>query len=303
MRSSVSSSQVAEVSESSVEIVVPGGAELGEGAVWDDERERLIWVDISGRRVHFYDPSSRRDESVAVSGAPTVAIPRRKGGLIVAVDHGIAFLSAEGEIREVVSLPQGEVLARMNDGNCDSAGRLWVGTMGLGEEAGAGSLYCLEPDLTVTRVLAEVTISNGIDWSPDDRLMYYVDSAEARVDVFDFDLDSGAVRARRPFVVIEDEGAVPDGLTVDAEGAVWVALWGGSAVRRYTPDGSLARELRLPTQNITSCAFGGAELGELYITSARETLSVDDLATEPDAGGVFVCRPGAQGRRQRRFGG
>jgi sugar lactone lactonase YvrE len=294
---------VAEVSEPSLEIAVPGGAELGEGAVWDHERQQLIWVDISARRIHFYDPFSGRDESVEVAGTPSVAIPRRKGGLIVALAHGIAFLTTDGEIQEVASLPQGEVLARMNDGNCDSTGRFWVGTMGLGEEAGAGSLYRLEPDLTVTRVLADVTISNGIDWSPDDRLMYYVDSAEGRVDVFDFDVASGAVRGRRPFVSIEDDGVVPDGLTVDAEGALWVACWGGSAVKRYTSDGLLDGELRLPTQNITSCAFGGPEFGDLYITSARETLSVDELASEPDAGAVFVCRPRVQGRPQRPFEG
>ena len=282
---------------------MPGGAELGEGAVWDQERQQLIWVDITGRRIHFYDPASRRNESIELDGTPSVAIPRREGGLIVALTHGIAFLTTNGEIQDLVSLPQDEVLARMNDGNCDSAGRLWVGTMGLGEEAGAGSLYRLDPDLTVTRVLVGVTISNGIDWSPDDRLMYYVDSAEGRVDVFDFDVDSGAVGNRRPFVVIENDGVVPDGLTVDAEGAVWVACWGGSAVRRYTPDGSFDGELRLPTQNITSCAFGGPRFGDLYVTSARETLSADELAREPDAGGVFVCRPGVHGRPQRPFGG
>ena len=295
---------MADISESPVEIAVPGGAELGEGAVWDHERQQLIWVDISGRRVHFYDPSSRRDESVEVAGTPGVAIPRRTGGLVLALAHGIAFLTTDGEVQEVVSLPQGEVPARMNDGNCDSTGRLWVGTMGLREEPRAGFLYRLEPDLTLTRVLADVTISNGIDWSPDDRLMYYVDSAEGRVDVFDFDVSSGVVADRRPFATVGNGGGVvPDGLTVDAEGAVWIACWGGSAVRCYTPDGVLDRELRLPTQNITSCAFGGPDFRDLYITSARESLSIDELASEPDAGAVFVCRPGAQGRPQRPFGG
>jgi sugar lactone lactonase YvrE len=192
----------------------------------------------------------------------------------------------------------------MNDGNVDSAGRLWAGTVGLGEEPDAGSLYRLDPDLTVTRVLDVVTESNGIDWSPDDRVMYYVDSLEHRVDAFDFDLDSGSVTNRRPFAVFDKEAEIlPDGLTVDGEGCVWVALWGGSAVHRYTPEGELDRVLAMPTRQITSCAFGGPGLDDLYVTSAREWLEPAVLEQEPDAGAVFVCRPGIVGRPQRRFGG
>jgi sugar lactone lactonase YvrE len=294
---------VVKTSELPVEIAVSGGAELGEGAVWDDAGQRLIWVDITSRRIHFFDPTVKRDVSIAVDGTPSIAIPRRTGGLVVAMAHGFAILAADNRVEDIVSLPQGEVLARMNDGNCDSLGRLWAGTMGLGEETGAGSLYRLDPDLTVTRVLSGVTISNGIDWSPDDRLMYYIDSVERRVDVFDFDLTTGTIEKRRPFAAIKDDGALPDGLTVDAEGAVWVACWGGASVKRYTPDGSLERELRLPTRNITSCAFGGPTLENLYITSAREELNAADLAREPDAGAVFVCQPGVYGIPQRLFGG
>jgi sugar lactone lactonase YvrE len=191
----------------------------------------------------------------------------------------------------------------MNDGNCDSMGRFWAGTVGLGEEPGAGALYRLDPDLTVTRVLDGVTESNGIDWSPDDRLMYYVDSMERRVDVFDFEPSTGAITNRRPFAIIDEGEALPDGLTVDADGGVWVALWGGSQVRRYDPNGSLDRVVALPTRQITSCAFGGSDLEDMYVTSAREWLAPEVLAQEPDAGAVFVCRPGIKGRVQRTFAG
>jgi sugar lactone lactonase YvrE len=286
-----------------VTVALAAGAELGEGPVWDGHAERLIWVDIIGQAVHSFDPRSRQDTSVAVPQMPGVAIPKRSGGLVLAIGHGFGTLDAEGGFEQLTELPQGAVAARMNDGNCDSAGRLWAGTMGLNAEPNVGALYRLDPDLTVTRVLDGVTESNGIDWSPDDRLMYYVDSMERRVDVFDFDLQSGSIANRRPFASVDDAEVLPDGLTVDAEGYVWVACWDGAAVRRFAPDGSPAGGVSLPTANITSAAFGGAALDQLFVTSARAGLSEQQLAEQPDAGALFVCRPGVAGRPQRTFGG
>ncbi len=288
---------------SAVEIAVPGGAELGEGATWDPATARLIWVDIYGGAVHFFDPATGEDSVVTVSGTPGVAIPRRGGGLILAAGHGFSVLDPDGSQHQIVELEQRQIAARMNDGNCDSAGRFWVGTTGINEEEGAGALYRFDPDLSVTTVLEPVTCSNGIDWSLDERLMYYIDTGERRIDVFDFDLDGATITNRRPFAAVDDGEAYPDGLTVDAEGGVWVACWGGAAVRRFTPDGALDRTVSLPTTNITSCAFGGPELAQLYITSAREGLSAEQLEAEPDAGALFVCTPGVTGRPQRPFGG
>jgi len=287
----------------SVEVAAAEAAQLGEAPVWDHAASRLVWVDIAGRLVHFYDPLSRADTCVAVPETPGVAIPRQAGGLVLAAGHGFGFLDQDQRFEEVAQIPQRQVLARMNDGNCDSAGRFWAGTAGLNEEPQAGALYRLDPDLTVTRVLDHVGESNGIDWSPDDRIMYYVDSLERRVDAFDFDLSTGVISNRRPFVVIDEGEAVPDGLTVDADGGVWVAVWGGSQLRRFAPDGSLDRVIRLPTRQITSCAFGGPDLEDLYVTSAREGLSPEVLLQEPDAGSVFVCKPGVRGRPQRTFAG
>jgi sugar lactone lactonase YvrE len=287
----------------SVDVVVNAAAELGEGPVWDQAASRLVWVDIAGRLVHFYDPRSRRDTAVAVPETPGVAIPRQAGGLVLAAGHGFGFLGQDQPFEQVVQIPQRQVLARMNDGNCDSAGRFWAGTTGVNEEPHAGALYRLDPDLTVTCVLDPVGQSNGIDWSPDDRIMYYVDSLESRVDAFDFDLSSGAISNRRPFVVIDEGEIVPDGLTVDSDGGVWVALWGGSQLRRFAPDGSLDRVIMLPTRQITSCAFGGPDLEDLYVTSAREGLAPEVLLRDPDAGSVFLCKPGVRGRPQRTFAG
>jgi sugar lactone lactonase YvrE len=260
-------------------------------------------VDIIGCEIHFFDPGTRRDTSIKTDAMPGIAIPRASGGLVLAVGHGFGFMDTHGRLKDVAVIPQEEVTARMNDGNCDSAGRFWAGSMGLNAEPGVGALYRLDPDLTVTRVLDGITESNGMDWSPDDRLMYYIDTMEKRVDVFDFDVGTGAIADRRPFASIDGADILPDGLTVDAEGYVWVCCWGGSEVRRFSPNGALERVIRVPTRQVTSCTFGGPRLEDLYVTSAREWLDPDALETEPDAGAVFVCRPGVAGRPQRTFAG
>ena len=283
-------------------VALDARAELGEGPVWDAGANRLIWVDILGRTVHTFDPKTGVDNSVYVPELPGIAIPRQSGGLVLASGHGFGFLDEFGVYEEVVELPQGPITARMNDGSCDSVGRLWAGSTGLNGEPQAGALYRLDPDLTVTRVMT-VGESNGIDWSPDDKLMYYVDSLARRVDVFDFDVDSGSISNRHPFVAVDDGAVLPDGLTVDSEGCVWVACWGGAAVRRFLPDGSLAGAITLPTPNITCPGFGGPALDRMFITSARKGLSEEELRSDRDAGGLFVCMPGVTGRPNRTFAG
>src|SRR5579862_4529735 len=186
----------------SARVALNAAARVGEGPVWDPTANRLVWVDILDETVLTFDPQTGENRAVSVPGTPGVAIPRRRGGLVLAIGHGFGFLDDRGAFEQITRLAPGEVPARMNDGNCDSAGRFWAGTTGFNAEAGAGSLYRLDPDLTVTRVLESVTESNGIDWSPDDALMYYVDSLEYRVDVFDFDLESGSIGNRRPFAAI-----------------------------------------------------------------------------------------------------
>jgi sugar lactone lactonase YvrE len=174
--------------------------------------------------------------------------------------------------------------------------------MALDERPGAGALYRLDPDLTVHTMLTGVTISNGLDWSLDGRRMYYVDSPTRRIDTFDFDMATGSIANRRTFVEVPADAGVPDGLTVDAAGFVWLALWGGAALRRYAPDGTLERVVPLPVTHPTSCAFGGAALDELYVTSARRPLDAEEKARQPQAGGVFRLRPGVAGRPANLFG-
>lgn len=242
-------------------------AELGEGPCFDAVTGSLYWVDIPACRVHelVADGALRSWDAGQPVGAVAV---RASGGLVLAArDAFLALDLATGAIDPLVSLglPAG---CRMNDGACDQAGRFYAGSMAEDEAPGRGALYRLDPDHSVVELIASVTISNGIGWSPDGTLMYYVDSPTRRVDVLDYDPATGAVSGRRPFASVDAGEAMPDGLAVDADGGVWVALWDGGAVLRFGPDGRLSQTVELPCPRVTSCAFGGPGLSTLYITTA-----------------------------------
>jgi sugar lactone lactonase YvrE len=285
------------------ELLLDVRAELGEGPVWDDRRERLLWVDILAGHVHATDPESGADDVVEV-GTEVGAVALRAGeGLVLAVRDGFALLDPGGTLRMVADVEADTPGNRFNDGACDRAGRFFAGTMAFAETPGAGALYRLDPDLTVTQVLDGVTISNGIGWSPDDRLMYFVDTPTRAIDVFDYDLATGTATNRRRFATIPAEHGKPDGLTLDAEGCLWVAMWGGGRVQRFLPDGRLDRDLPVPATQSTKPAFGGEALSDLDVTPARTGLSDAELAPQPQAGGVFRLRPGVAGRLANRFAG
>jgi sugar lactone lactonase YvrE len=241
---------------------------LPEGPYWDAAAGGLYWVDIPAGRVHFLDEPGGQRTWEAGQPAGAVAV-RAGGGLVLAVRDGFAALdTATGQISALADVELDRPGNRMNDGACDRAGRFFAGTKAEDDTPGAGALYRLDPDHAVTRVIADVTISNGIGWSPDEQLMYYVDSPTRRVDVFGYDPGSGAFGGRRPFARLPAAGGMPDGLAVDAEGGVWVALWGGSAAHRYDAAGRLDRVVAVPHVNVTSCAFGGPGLDLLYVTAA-----------------------------------
>jgi sugar lactone lactonase YvrE len=192
---------------------------------------------------------------------------------------------------------------RFNDGKPDPWGNFCAGTMAWDETGHPpGSLYRLSPDGTVTELFGGVGLSNGLDWTDDRRLFYYADSNSGRVDLFDSDPDTGALAARRPFVSVPQADGIPDGLTLDAEGCVWLAVWDSGELRRYTPAGRLDTVVRLPARQVTSAAFGGSDLGTLYITTARTGLSPADRAGQPHAGDIFACTPGVTGRPPFLFG-
>ncbi len=215
--------------------------------------------------------------------------------MLVALADRLAMVSLEdGSLETLTLVPHGEDL-RLNDGACDPAGRFWVGSMALDERPGAAALYRFTPGDGLEQVLDGVGLSNGIGWSPDGERMYYIDSLTYRVDVFDFDVAAGTISGRRPFVSVDPSDGIPDGLVVDDEGGVWVALFGGGAVRRYTPDGALDRVLELPVEKVTACCLGGDDGRSLYVTTA--SLGVDD----PLAGSVFVARVDVPGPPARPF--
>lgn len=279
-----------------VETVMRARAGLGEGPTWDAARERLVWVDILGARVHTFDPASGRRTVLATEQHVGAAKPRADGGLVVNLRDGVGAYGADGAFAWLLHDPVPG--RRGNDAAVAPDGALWAGTMCYDETPGGGSLARLAGDGTVTTVLPEVTVSNGIGWSPDGSLLYYVDTPTRRIDVFDV-RDDGLVGGRRPLAEVEEGAGFPDGLTVDADGCVWVALWDGAALRRYTPQGALERVVELPVARPTACAFGGAGLGDLYVTSARAGLA----APSPLDGSLFVLPDAGTGQAQPAFAG
>jgi len=268
---------------------------LGEGPVWDARDQSLYWVDIPESRVH----QIAADGSLSSwdTGQPVgTVVPRAGGGLAVAVRDGFMALDpVSGTLTTLAEVERDQPGNRMNDGACDRAGRFYAGTMALDETPEAGALYRLDPDLGVTRLLTGVGISNGIGWSPDERLMYYIDSQVHRVDVFDYDPATGEIDGRRPFAAVGEGGVVPDGLTVDADGGVWVAVWGGYAVLHHDPGGNVIEAVNLPAARVSSCVFGGPDLDRLYITTAA--------GPGESAGALFVCKPGVTGQPSHPFRG
>lgn len=286
-----------------VELVHDARAELGEGPIWDAAAARLLWVDILRGRVHRFDPVSGQDEIRDVGRPVGVVTPARDGSLVIATSRGFERLDWEtGRVSTIAEVEADVPGNRMNDGACDPAGRFWAGTMALDEKGAAGSLYRLDPDGRVSRMVGDISISNGIAWSDDARVMYYVDSPTHRIDVFDYDLATGAIANRRALVRIEPEEAFPDGLVLDAEGFIWLALWGGAALHRYAPDGTLDRVVKVPVSHPTKCAFGGAGLDDLYVTSATIALKRAGKPLQPHDGGLLRIRPGVRGQAPNIYG-
>ncbi|HEY8239065.1 MAG TPA: SMP-30/gluconolactonase/LRE family protein [Candidatus Limnocylindrales bacterium] len=276
-----------------VDVVVAADCELGEGPVWDARSGRIVWIDIPGRRVHLHDPTTGATESMATPLDIGAIVPRRAGGFMAALQDGFWILG-DGPARRVATVPEGRPEIRFNDGKCDPQGRLWAGTMPYDEVSPVGCLYRLDRDGSVARILDGVTISNGLAWSGDGTTMYYIDTPTRRVDAFSYDAATGDIGDRRVAIEIPESAGWPDGMAIDVEDGLWVALWGGSAVHRYV-EGRLDRVVALPVSQPTSCAFGGPNLDELYITSAWTGLDPAARRDEPLAGGLFRIRPGVRG--------
>jgi len=282
------------------EVAVPAQCALAEGPVWDVDRDLLWWVDILAGHVHSIDPATgARTQFDAGEPVGTVGLTRG-GGLVLALVDGFALAGPDGQdLTRVPGFSIDRTTLRFNDGKPDPWGNFVAGTMAWDESGNPpGNLYRLSPDGAVTEIFGDVGLSNGLDWTDDRRLFYYADTIIGRVDLFDTDPDTGALSGRRPFVTVPG----PDGLTLDAEGCVWLALWGSSELRRYTPDGRLDTVVRVPAWQVSSAAFGGPDLSTLYITTASEGLTPAEQAEQPHAGDIFACTPGVPGRPPFLFG-
>ncbi|MDQ3766808.1 MAG: SMP-30/gluconolactonase/LRE family protein [Actinomycetota bacterium] len=290
--------------EVKIEVAVDSHAQLGEGPVWDEASSQLVWVDIIASSVHRFTPDTGANETIDV-GQPVGAVATRTApGLVLAMRDGFGILDTDrGDVQMIAGAEADLTGNRMNDGKCDSAGRFWAGTMAFDEALAAGALYRLDRDHSVEKMIPDVSISNGLCWSADDRSMYYIDSPTQGVDVFDFDAASGGLSNRRRVIDIPNKAGLPDGMTIDEQGFLWIALYGGGAVRRYSPEGELDRTVDLPAAQVTSCTFGGNDLRDLYITSAAQELSERTLVAQPHAGALFVCRPGPAGLPANRYAG
>jgi sugar lactone lactonase YvrE len=270
----------------------------GEGPFWDARGERLLFVDLLAGAVLAMDAGGFVTRHPVGSSVAAVVRSRSGGGFVFATEHG--FSLASDDLASLEALPDvfDDPAVRMNDGGCDPQGRFYCGTMAYAETPGAGSLYRLDADRSVHTVLEGVTISNGLQWSAHGDRVFYNDTPTGEVAVFDFDAASGTFRDRRTFVRVSPY--LPDGMAVDEEDGLWVALWGAGRVHRYAADGSLSEVVEIPASRVTACAFGGTDLRTLYITTSRLGLGPDD---EPDAGSIFAIQAGVAGALQHAFAG
>lgn len=288
----------------SVECVLEAGAELGEGPVWDEAGQALWWVNILAPSINRFDPSAGTNKSIIVPDLVGAMALRSQGGTVLALRDGFYEFDPESGSAAAIAKPEtGKPGNRFNDGKCDRQGRFWAGTMDHIENEPTGDLYRLDPGGSVKRFPAGFVVTNGLGWSPDNKVMYFTDSAGRTIYVFDFDEATGEIENRRVFARADEDSGFPDGLCVDADGFVWGAHWGGWRVTRYDPAGHVERVLRMPVPQVTSCAFGGADLDILYVTSARVGLDADTLREAPLSGGVFAAHTGVKGLPEPKFAG
>jgi xylono-1,5-lactonase len=280
--------------DSTPECVADVRAMLGEGPVWVAAKQALYWVDIKGCKVFGLDESGKRDEWPTPMRVGSLE-PRAGGGFIGGTENGIALMDPAAGKFDIVIDPELHLPHnRFNDGKVDRAGRFWAGTMDDLETDATGTLYRIDPDLSCTAIDSQYRITNGPAFSPDGQIMYHSDTARQVTYAFDLDED-GLALDRRVFLQFGPGDGNPDGMTVDAEGCLWIAFWGGSCIRRFSPAGERLETVRLPVSQPTSCAFGGPDLDRLYITSARIGLDETALSMQPLAGGLFMVTPGVRG--------
>lgn len=263
---------------------------LGEGPVWDAKRKLIYWIDIIRGEVHQLSSGNAVHRVIPVHQMVGAVALCKNGNLIAALQHGFAFIEpVSGNIQMIADPEQHLPDNRFNDGKCDPAGRFWAGTLSFPENSPAGSLYMVSKDLSITKKINGVTVSNGMAWSLDHKILYYIDTPTFQLAAYDFDKSTGNITNRRIAIEFLREDGYPDGMTIDSEGMLWVAHWGGWQLTRWNPQsGKKILGIQMPVAKVTSCTFGGEKLNDLYITSASKDLSAQELQRQPLAGSLFV---------------
>lgn len=266
----------------------------------------LWWVDVKAPALQSYEPATGAHRRYDLPGRTAGSWGfRQRGGMVLAMQDGLyAYRPETGACERLAAVEAGKEGHRLNDGRCDRRGRFWVGSMHEGYRAEPrGAFYRIDPDLSSSVAFDAITVPNSVAFSPDDRLMYFADTPRHKIWVFDFDLDAGRLSNRRLFKDLSGEARLPDGSTVDVDGCLWNAEYRGARVVRYTPQGRIDRVVELPVTQPTSCAFGGRNLDTLYITTAAQRLTPEQLAQQPEAGSLFAVNPGIQGIPEPGFAG
>lgn len=286
---------------SKANILYEGKNELGEGPLWLASQQQLWWVDIGNKLVYAYDFKTEQVRRFAYKKPVTLLVETQKPDmLLVAMQGGIAHLDMRsGDLQPGLALETDKPNSRTNDGGCDPLGRLWVGTMDMQFETGAGNLYLLDNGRFVPQV-SRTTIANGLVWAPDGKTMYFIDSPQRTVKAYAFDPVDGSITLQGDAVRIPEELGTPDGMAIDETGMLWIALYGGYAVSRWNPqNGELLEKIDVPAPNVTACAFGGEDMQTLFITTARQEMSADELAAYPLSGSVFQLKTDVRGLRKQ----
>lgn len=294
-----------------VECAVKASVLVGEGPVWEESEQTLLYVDIIGQKIHRWSPATNQIQSLETGDTVGFVVPRRTGGYVAGV--GCSFVAVDWSSQKMTSLAnvdEDKPNNRFNDGKVDPTGRLLAGTMGKEErpgqvQKGQGSLFSLNPDLSVTKHLSQVDISNGLDWSLDQKTLFYIDSLALSIDAFDYDPTTGHLGNRRVVYRLEEAEGLPDGMTLDADGRLWVACYNGGRVINIDPaTGVRLQTVSLPATRTTSCCFGGPDYSDLYVTSARYGLDQSESSQQPMAGNIFRVRGlGVKGRPSQSFSG
>ncbi len=288
-----------------VEVRVPINALVGEGPIWDPQQAILWWVDILSSKLYAFNPVNNENREWDIGQHVGTVVPWQHNRLMLALRHGFGTFDLDTGTVTILNNPEYHLPGnRFNDGKCDPAGRFWAGTMAYDNPTDQGSLYRMDPDHTVTKVLGGIGISNGIVWSLDHANMYYIDSTRYKVRSWKYDLDTGSIRDENVVLSVTPEFGLPDGMTIDEEGMLWVAFYGGSKVCRvHATTGEILATIELPVSAITACAFGDPDRDTLYITSAAQGLTAEDLAASPRSGNLFSVQTGFRGVSTNRFGG